>query len=548
MKKIFAFSLLLFASTAAMVAQNAHWSYLHASCKPTSAVTVMHSNDTAYLFYADDYTLVVSAIDANTLLPLGIDYSSRGRWSLQGAYEDFSHRIVVYGSYNDAPWAGLFDISSFQFTSSKALPQYTFDNIVNGCCGYDMNDNAINMFVFENQDFILCLDDQLNNPPSATSPQKLVLTSQGPVRVSDIAWDSYNSCFAVCGKTFSNDQLYLFLAQCEYDPVTHSIAMTQSVCWSFTGSAPYWLYYHAEFRPSLEILDDHTIVVGSPIRPLEKGDGIVLSLINNYSTITMSSLFQFLATKLFLFDMKYLPSRNLLTLLGKINYCYDIHYIAQVDLDSLSAMSAAYIIGNVPTSSCPGEYLPVLYSNDIQLQKIEINSHRSFPTFLSTGTYQGAQVYLTETAIINNSVCDTVWEPSVLSLATITSSIVPYQLADTVCAVQHLFTKTASPMFIKECYDNVFDRITGVDSTKSMVLSNNRTDVPTVILQGNYGFVFDNFTGPITYKLYDLCGKLIVSGSTSNGLFNHLPDIKGFYCIVAEDSSGRQLVKKIVVQ
>ena len=262
----------------------------------------------------------------------------------------------------------------------------------------------VNMFVLENQDFVTAFTSQLG--PTNTPPNTDIgfAISGHDSRATDVDWDPFNERFVLCGKRYAGDQIGLFVWQYTFSaPFFNVISFN---CWDYSASPPHFDYKHAESRPTLEILDDHTIVLGSPLRTPDKGDGMVLSLIDNYSTITNSSLFLFQAAKLFLHDLKYIPERNLLTLLGRINYCWDIHYIAQVDPYALSGMDAAYITGNVPTTTCTGELLPNLYSNKIQLQKLELNPSRSIPTILSTGTYNGAEVYVTETANISQSVCD----------------------------------------------------------------------------------------------------------------------------------------------
>ena len=188
------------------MAQNAHWGYMHPTCKPTSAVTVMHSNGTGYLFYADNWNLYVSEIDPVTLQPLGTDYESPGLWSLQGAYEDFNRNIVVYGCLNNLPWAGLYEVANHTIQYAAQLSSYPDDYFVNGCCGYDVNGNMVNMFVLENQDFVISLDYQLQAVVAYSTLHIQIpgpSSYTGPVhgsRVTDVVWDANNECFDLCGK------------------------------------------------------------------------------------------------------------------------------------------------------------------------------------------------------------------------------------------------------------------------------------------------------------------------------------------------------------
>jgi hypothetical protein len=71
--------------------------------------------------------------------------------------------------------------------------------------------------------------------------------------------------------------------------------------------------------------------------------------------------------------------------------------------------------------------------------------------------------------------------------------------------------------------------------------------IAEVTIEADGFFVCDGFDGNIQYSLYDMAGKLLQQGETRNGERNSLRMSNGFYLLKAYDTSGNQIVKKVIL-
>lgn len=532
MKKIFISLGFLMMAFLPVFAQNSHWEY--PGTPATSAVTVVHSNGIAYLFQSDGGRVYVTELDPTYMTVMNpSNYQNIQNVVLQGAYEDFNRDIVVYGSYNDCPVVALYNVNTQSITKVFYDNNYQNDYFINGCCGYDIHGNMIHMLVLEYAGTIVALDNSLNGI-------KMLSVTNYSGRFSDVVWDSYNSCFAAAGYQYlPYGEVQLLIFGLHYDVIsilTNGFIVNSLFAWNLSGQA----YAHSEFRTNLEVISDSEIAVGYCVRD-NKSDWLWLSIVQNYNTVGNSSLFLFPSNKLYMSDIKYNNSLQLLTILGKMDHhCGMVNYIAQVNPAVLSGMVAAQIIGNMPNTTC---YLNqnILYANDIALQKLEIDPYPC-ERILSTGSFNSTESYITETYDLSQSACDWLFNPYDI---TITPNI------GTITWAQSYYWMPAFPGFnlmlsgtlneIWSCPD--FFPCSKQLQEKSIQQSSGSTKVDWT---GNGLLEFSGFTGDISYRVYNITGHCVASGHTvDRAKCLQLPS-NGLYVIKAEDTYGHAATTKFI--
>ncbi len=539
MKKIFIpFSLLMMAILP-VFAQNSHWEYQNFN--PTSAVTVVHSNRKAYLFQANTNQIYVSVIDPLTMLTVNDDYGSLlpATLSLQGAYEDFNGDIVIYGSYNNYPAVALYDPGAHIIKHYAVDTQHSGSRFIDGCCGYSIYGNMINMLVMEYDGIIVAVDwTSIGLNPSGTIVNLRTLEAGKYDRITDVAWDSYNSCFATAGHQYSGLNPQLFLMGFQYDNSNNIFLCSPPFSWDLHNPTNFG---YAEYRTNLEILNNTDIVVGVSVRDQNGDDWFWLSNIGYYSIVNNSSIFLFPVPKLFMSDMKFDKSQAMLTILGKSNLC-NVNYIAQVNPFMLSGMTTAPITGSTTLFTCYYNQIP-FYSNDLFLQKLELNPY-SCNHILATGTYNSNEAYITETYDISQSICDYPMNPKEQNAYTNTCSV-SYQ-QDYVNAQVFNFNVQLWPQqsltSMCSCLDNRPCGLKKMDSPKNMVVTKGKN----INVVDNGILVFEGFSSEVDYMVYDALGRIIMDGTTYNGTLNlHLYNT-GFYIITAKDQHGNALTRKFI--
>ena len=530
MKKIFISLCFFMMAFLPVLAQNSHWEYRNFNA--LSAVIVVHSNGIAYLFQTDGYHLSVSELDPIYMIPINpgnVFQNNIPDVVLQGAYEDFSGDIVIYGSLNDHPAAVLYDVNNQQLTNVFYDANHPYDCFINGCCGYDINGQMVNMLVLENHGFLVGLD--WNNVIDTF----MVLNNVG--HISDVLWDPYAACFAATGYSFNIAGPQLFLVGVNFDINTGFILNPiNSIAWYLQNPA----YSYAEYSTSMEILPTGDIVVGQSVRD-GQSDWIWLTSINGYSGINNSAVFRMPFYKTWVLDMKYKDDIGQLVILGKINHsCGNIHYLAQVDPYSLTGMNAVQVIGNMPYTTCL--YSQNLLTNDIVLQKLETNPI-SCLRVLATGTYSNFEAYIIETFDITNSGCDSSLKiPDIYVTPNVGNEVFSHTGLTQFPTVTNI--PPNNPLYLTEvwsCPDPM--PCTKHNTQKSMLLS---TTCSNVDYKGDNLMEFIGFTGEITYKVYNLMGQCVAIGNAINGTKNvHLPS-NSLYIIKAEDKYGHSATTKFI--
>ncbi len=541
MKKIFISLGFLMMFILPVFAQNSHWEHAHSICGAsgpiTSAVTVVHSNGNAYLFQTDAGSLFVTELSPTNMIPSGPSYGDYiPDVILQGAYEDFNGDIVIYGSYSinniKYPAAALYDVSTNQIINYNLDTNYIGDCFINGCCGYDIKRIVVNMMVLERAGMVVPIE-------WGCSSQSVTLIEDrdnGPI--SDVTWDSYNKCFAATGHHYSANGVELFLFGFVYNSSTAIPSVTASTAWNLPS------YSFAEYRTNLEILDKNSIVVGQCIRDAN-GDWIWLTKINNYATIGNSAVFLFPAPKLFMSDMKYDEIHNRLTILGRLQYCNDVNYIAQIDPTFLKGMTAAYITGNMPFITCAHNQ-HLVYGNDIVLQKLEKNPHDCMQT-IATGTYSPSnEVYITEVYDIASSQCDPPITISEQPASPQTGAFVENKIGVVILR----FCTSVPLTYVGSLYDN--NTCPDIypcpkqedDSVKNLFYSSEMVKATVDVKNGT--LVFNGFSDKIDYVIYDAMGRTITTGITPNGTLSINLRSTGLYIIIAKDHYGNAITQKFV--
>lgn len=545
MKKIFISLSFLMMAFLPVFAQNSHWDFLHTICGSsgpiTSAVTVVHSNGTAYLFETDSDYLFVTEINPTNMNPNPSSYGENiPNVILQGAYEDFNGDIVIYGcwDYNNSiyPAAALYDVSTYQITKIVLDINHIDDNFINGCCGYDLKGDMVNMLVLDNAGVLECFEWYC---PQAPYPLIDILEVPNSGFVTDVSWDSYNNCFAAVGYQHSLFGPELFLLKLEYDASVPSFLVNSS---SFSWFLPN--YTTAEYRTSVEIIDAANVVVGHSVRD-SKGDEIWLTRISNYSTIANATTFQFPAPKIFISDMKFdeIPVKKL-SILGQMNFCGGVNYIAQVDPITLSGMNAAQITGSISKDTCVHNQ-DTIYGNAVFLQKLEKNP-QSCMQILATGPYKD-KVYLTETYDIASSSCDIPIplveqpenpQPNTVSYNSFNDNILLICVPVSLINLGGLYSNNS-------CVDLNLCTKNENDSTKNLKILKEVKNAD-IINMGNGCFYFQGFANEIHFTIYDALGRKIAYGKTTNRIITSQLNYKGLYIISAKDKNGTAVTKKFI--
>ncbi len=508
-------------------AQNSHWEYRN--FHSTSAVTVVHSNGTAYLFQSDNSKILVSEINPNNMLPLYVDYDySISNVVFQGGYEDFYGNIVVYGDINNSPVAVQYDVNTQQILNVAMDNNYSNDSFINGCCGYDINGNVVNVFVLQNRGILVGFD--WSGPIFSFE-----MANSKSEYITDVMWDYTNTCFAATGLRYGTTGPSLFLLNLNYDISSGFIFTNPMLSWTMINPG----YSNAEFRPCLELLPNSDIAVGQCVRN-SQCDWIWLSTINGYSIVGNSSVFPMPFYKTSMLDMKFNGNLDQLVILGKITHpCGEVNYISQVDPYSLSGMVMAQVRGSMTYTHCLYNQ-HILLSNDINLQKLEENSHGCL-RILATGTYAGNEAYVTEIYDIANSSCDIIDYPLEIQASRAPGNVFggnnPYNL-------QFFQGPTLSQQNVIQEFWSCPDITCFKESPKFFLEAYTEKAAVEWIEDGLVEFI--GFSGEITYRVYNMMGQCVVTGNAFNGTKRLQFPSNGLYVIKAEDKYGHVTTTKIV--
>ena len=566
MKKICPFLFLLWALALAAGAQNDHWSYsvspsLYTPMRAKSAVTVVYSNNVAYVIQSEDNILYVSEVDPATMLVLGTTYTlTPGTMYqnivLRGGYEDLNGDIVVYGNcYTtvgyDVHFAAILNPGN-NFVGSR----YLFDHSINplgvfvaGCCGYDVNGTVVQILVSSNGK-LYAYD---NNYTFYTSGYASTYGSE--THFTDISWDNHHQCFIASGSALDytvhtcDPFLFFFtfnLSTLSWPPMLcYVIRNNLYTDWS-EGRA-----LHANLN-----VDADELVLYQDLRENDY-DIIWLTHIgdylNNNPTIYSSYCHLLPLHKISAYDLVYDSHNNRLDLLGQFDYCdAPATFIAQTDPYNLSYLNIGQVSSPTGNSFCPSWNVPNqnILGNSVKLNNTALNPFNPCHTILHTGVCKNSQdttAYVTETADISLSKCDYPAFPlSKDRFPTIQTFASPVSL-DT-CLFGNLFFSTTSGAYtseVNECKDAVACHKENWEYPMPRMLGKGES---AIHMEDGHHFVCENFSGTIRYAIYDVSGALMDNGLTINGEKNILTVYRsGLYFIVADDDNGNCAVLKFPV-
>ena len=559
MKKLYVISaLVLWGIVQTVSAQNMYRNYYSNTIpRPTSAVSVVHSNGYVYFFQADgNGKISISEIDPLSMNPTGNDviYDITGQnfgFNVNGGFEDANGNFVLFGNTNNSNPA-LVVITS-NLSACSAYYWGISWSFFAGCSGYDTVGDEVYLFV--NNGELLAV--KAANPfMSSRIYSNLSLQDN----YTDISWDGINSQFIATGSARNtptgHEDPFVEVFKLHYDPAStiyNIIPITEYyICDPALVQANEYKSLHVQTDDKNLILYHDLRLYGTP----NAYDMIWLTRIRNFYDYTTaivdeSWVYQLPNTKLSAKDMLYDPFNKRLNFLGYYNHCMEglTQILAQADPYSLSSgihiaqLGATFLGGSCPNYQPP--YNAVTYHNDLEMFNLALNQYNPCNSVLIAGVEKWS--VLTETYDISLSSCDkSMWHndfqanakpflyplnplpqlisPSFLSVSIFSDSIAVNKVCDEANACSHQF---------------------GGKSLQQSVSGN--TPTAEIRIEPDKLFVCEGFEGDIHYSLYDMAGKLLQQGITRNGKQNRLKKSNGIYLLRAIDSTGNQLIKKVVV-
>jgi len=550
MKKIL-FILVIISFWGASFSQNTHFEYwLSNNPFSNSAVTIVNSNNIAYLIQTESNNIHVSDIDPTNMQPLGntssYNFGIFNTIYLNGGYEDFQGNLIAYG-YAIQSFLIKYLIIKIDLNTMDVYYNYgTDEEIIEGCSGYDVNGNICNLFLLNNLNHEVIAYDE-NLMPCTTLSVKARFGI-----ITDISWNPYKSNFIASGTYINNSPTsrtdpFLMYFTCDQGDPNYFIFGDQFII------SNQQFFQRAEGRTLHEVIDGQHLILTQDLRDLNS-DYIWITHFDDYSystlSISNSTIFEMPTPKLILQDMKYDSYNNKLTILGRDVYCFNgINFIAQIDPYSLTGLNMAQIMDQNSNTSCvvhpPTNYM---YGNEMYLQRLELNPFNNCLTILSTGINKnagGTSPYITETYDISNSQCDqfiytSEQNPTINNfLQNEVYLIFPYQ------GIQN-----QNPSFNLYLNQNIVCNDVA-NCGKSPIKPDMDTQLikkmPNISLYSCDYFECNHFSETVYYYLYDLAGKLIIQGITENGIKTLLPVLtNGIYIISAIDELGNKKTEKVI--
>lgn len=563
MKKLYiSFALVLWSCVQIAVAQNMYRNYQSTwVSKPTSAVSVVHSNGYVYFFQADGSgKLSATEIDPLTMLPTGNDQlydmtQQNFNFSVNGGFEDASGNFVLFGDINNSNPA-LVVIKSDFLTCTFYYWGCSW-KFTAGCYGYDTGGNEVYLLV--NDGGLIAANAA--NPASLASKIDLPFGPVAQDSYTDISWDVAGNHFVATGSARNTPAGHEDPFVEIFDLLSPNPSYSVSSLTGYYVCDPAFVQSNEYTTLHVQIDNDNLVlyhdlrIVGS----LTSYDMIWMTRIRDFrnaftATVVESWVYQLPNTKLFARDMLYDPFNNRLNFLGYYNHCMEglTQILAQVNPYSLSSgIHIGQLGATYPGGSCPNYQQPynvlTLY-NDLEMSNLAWNYHNPCFPVLAAGVRSGLQSLLAETYDISLSTCDKpLWhtdypanpKPILYSLNPIYPS----------CSIQSNFV-SASPDIVSviiEC-DDGSNACSHQFEDKALPYSiTNASPSISLSAEGSHRFVCEGFEGDIEYSLYDMTGKLLQRGTTRNGEQNVLKKSNGVYMLRATDCAGNRMTTKLIL-
>jgi len=224
----------------------------------------------------------------------------------------------------------------------------------------------------------------------------------------------------------------------------------------------------------------------------------------------------------------------------------DVDYLFVRDDGIISAIQPAC---SIPICQDYNQYIDI-YGSYLKVQKMELNHHTPYSPILVSGIKGGIgkTSVLTETYDISSSVCDHPLSNFVESIIPDIHDIDYYDILQMDTTVSQISTSQYDSVFEDFlCVDeNAYSLIdNGEENKKSLKVKEQHVDI---LFVSNRQFVCHDFIGEIQYAVYATDGRLVMKGSTNNGVAINLSSaLRGVYLLKAEDKSGNHIVKKMVL-
>lgn len=574
MKKICALLFLLLAFTFAVMAQNGHYSYgvhtINGIVNASSAVTVICPGGKAYLAQTDDQTnnIHLTEINSSTLqqtIGYGLFFlqaSSKGKILLRGGFESFDGIIVLYGLCYDTlgynyGYVAEIDVSGGGSLKYNELPSGT--EITKGCSGYDINGSVTNMFVFK-EGQVFTLDPMPTIPFNPMAPPSSIYYYYGleysgqQGYFSDVMWSRENHCFVTSGDFVDpiNGTMNPFIDCFRYNStISYPYRYDEFLKYSVNHNL------HCEWsegRSLLSLIDADNLLLYQDLRD-DSYDVIWLTLISDFVSLpilSISTSFYAPLHKLSSYGMVYDSCNKQVTFLGRFNFCSKpTTFIAQTDPYDLSFLNVRQISSTAGNSSCQTWAAPfqTIYSNELEFNNIVYNPHHPCSAVISTGiakTIFGTTPLLTETYDISMAICDfkldvldSPCSPSIGQIPTI-PIVNNYDIGNAT------INQPDTTFSYIECKDPIVcskeENSSDTGSTKGI-----KVQQALVTVSPNSGFfVCYGFQGNIQYQVFDIAGKLVSYGETTNGISNPLLSHRnGLYIIRCKDAYGTLVTQKV---
>lgn len=553
MKKLYiiiALTLWGFAQTAG--AQNMYRNYLSSVVgKPTSAVSVVHSNGYVYFFQADgNGMLSATEIDPLSMLPTGnANYfvvQQNSSFHANGGFEDAGGYFVLFGNINNHP--AFIRIASNLLSCDVSYDTNIYGEFTAGCDGFTLNMDETYIFV-NGRNLTVVNAASISN----SSNFELDVVNNPYGYFSDISWDDTHGKFIATG-LFWNPSL-----GCR-NPFVDVFELVNFS--SFNHTTGYYLEnppytYSNEYKTLHVQLDDDNLLLYYDLRHIDVPyayDVIwltrILNFWNNYSaTVTESWYYELPCTKLSATDMIYDPYNYRLNFLGYLNKCREglIHILAQVNPYMLSSgieigqLGATFTGGTCLNDQPP--YVEIPY-NDLKMFNLALNDINPCDPVLIAGVDK--QSVLTETYDISISSCDS---PLLHEDKPASPVLKPYTF-NTLPPSPSVFPVPSNAYLDNITMTYICDEPNACSHQfGGKSLQQSLTDNPTaeITVESGRQFVCEGFDGKIYYSLYDVTGKQIQQGIIQNGESSSLKVSNGLYFIQAKDAAGNQVVKKVVV-
>ncbi len=552
MKKSFILSIALLAFSLGAAAQNQYWEYQSSVVlRPSSAVSIAHSNGYIYLFMADgNGQLSVTEIYHSTMQPTGICQAfDAGTYllDLRGVFENAQHEFVLYGTADQgnsvSPFYMVIDPTLATYSLKVVSPQLA-SAFIDGCNGF-AGANEVYAFVTDAGE-LYATDGYTNS--------RMCNSSTGEY-YTDISWDATHLFFIASGvfaNNFANPTIVLDMFTVDFNAISIIPNPNHPFTTLFRSVIEDVAYDEGEYQTMHVQLDDSHLLL---YRCLRDGDNDIIWLTrienywNNNVSVNESRYYTLPLTKLLASDLLYDPVNNRVNLLGELVYCSENHprFLAQANPYILQNFNARQMDGGMalPTS-CVSMTNPdvFLYSTTFKAQKLALNDYSSCAPVMVAGTNQLSGI-LTATEDIGSADCD-IKLPVVESVASPQITTLGYNFNIPACSVadSSLQVQPDAVSVYDLCQDpNACFNAKKDSEEKIHTISWN----PYVDFQNRNRFTCHGFDGTIRYCIYDITGRLLHSGTTYNECSVLLPNACGLLILKAIDEKGQQSVGKVNV-